>query len=91
MSKSATSAIVLALVIAAPLSALAATSPSSLARSGAMTAPLSEKQAMSEIRADGYTNVQDLRKSGEGWTAKAKEGGKQVSLSVNSVLGVRKM
>jgi hypothetical protein len=90
MTKSATSAIVLALVVSAPLSALAATSPSGHARSSAIAAPLGERQAMHEITQDGYTNVRDLRKGRGGWTAKAKEGGKQISLSVDSVLGVRK-
>ena len=89
MTKSATS-IVLALVLAAPLPALAATSPSAPAKSGATASPLSEQQAMSEIRADGYTHVRDLRKGSKVWTAKATEGKKQVSLAVDPILGVRK-
>ncbi len=42
------------------------------------------------MRTDGYTDIQDVRAVKAGWTAKAMESGKPVSLSVDSVMGVRK-
>jgi hypothetical protein len=51
---------------------------------------ITQEQAMREIRLDGYTNVQDLKKTSKGWTAKAKEGDHQVSLLVDSRGNVEK-
>jgi ABC-type phosphate transport system substrate-binding protein len=81
MSKPWTTAAVIALVAALPLAAAAATASS--------TAHITKAQAMKDIQLDGYTNVQDLTQQKSGWTAKAMEGGKPVSLFVND-LGVRK-
>jgi hypothetical protein len=52
-------------------------------------ASISKMQAMKEIKLDGYTNPRDLRKDKSGWTAAAMEGGKPVSLHIDS-LGVQK-
>jgi hypothetical protein len=41
---------------------------------------ISEAQAKKEITLDGYTQVRDLHKVSNGWTAEAKEGGKTVSV-----------
>jgi ABC-type phosphate transport system substrate-binding protein len=82
MSKTGwTTAAVVALVAAWPLAASAATPP--------QTAHITKAGAMKEIQLDGYTNVQDLQQQKKGWSAKAMEGGKQVSLLVTSQ-GVRK-
>jgi ABC-type phosphate transport system substrate-binding protein len=76
-----TAALATALVAALPLAA-AATTASPAAR-------ITKTQATKDIQLDGYTNVQDLQQQKNGWTAKAMEGGKQVSLLVNGQ-GVRK-
>ena len=51
---------------------------------------ISKQQALKEIQLDGYTDVQDLRRSGNAWTAKAKEGNRQVSLLVDDRGNVEK-
>lgn len=80
MSKTGwTTAAVVALVAAWPLAASAAT-PSPR---------ITKAQATKEIQLDGYTKVQDLQQQKNGWSAKAMEGGKQVSLLVTGE-GVRK-
>jgi hypothetical protein len=83
-----TSAAVAALVVAVPLAAVAATKSDSTSATS-RAARITEAQAIKDIQLDGYTNVQDLRQQKNGWAAKAKEGGTQVSLLVND-LGVRK-
>ncbi len=90
MKKLMTSALALAFGVAAPALALAATTHHQAARSGSSVAPISKAQAINDIRMDGYTNIQDVRTEKGGWTAKAMEDGKPVTLSVDSVIGVRK-
>jgi hypothetical protein len=84
MKMLAISATVLSLVCAAPLAALAASHDLHAAKSGSSTAPISKAEALSEIRTDGYMQVKDLHQTKNGWTAKAQESGKPVSLQVNS-------
>jgi hypothetical protein len=84
MKTLAISATVLSLVCAAPLAALAASNNLQAAKSGSSTAPISKAEALSEIRTDGYMQVKDLHQIKNGWTAKAEESGKPVSLLVNS-------
>ena len=43
---------------------------------------ISESFAKARIVGDGYTQVTDLKQSGDGWTAKALESGKPVTLIV---------
>jgi hypothetical protein len=81
MSRPWTTVAVIALAAALPVAAVAATASS--------TPRITQAQAMKDIRLDGYTNVQDMTQQKNGWTAKAMEGGKPVSLFVND-LGVRK-
>lgn len=90
MKKLTTSALALAFGVAAPALALAATTQHHAARSGSSVAPVTKAQAIREIQMDGYTNVQDVRAEKGGWAAKAQEGGNPVSLSVDSIIGVRK-
>jgi hypothetical protein len=91
MSKSTISSIAAALVVAATPLAVAATSHNgTTARSGSSTPGISKTEAMNEIQTDGYTNVKDLRKAKGVWTASAMEGGKPVSLRVDSLGNVRK-
>jgi hypothetical protein len=52
---------------------------------------ISQSQAMKEIQLDGYTNVQDLHKAANGWTAKAAEGGKPITVMVDNSGNVWKM
>jgi hypothetical protein len=84
MKMVAISATVLSLACAAPLAALAASNDLPAAKSGSSTAPISKAEALSEIRTDGYMQVKDLHQTKTGWTAKAEESGKPVSLLVNS-------
>jgi hypothetical protein len=51
---------------------------------------IDEAQAKREIELDGYTNVQDVKKSQAGWTATAKEGDHSVTVLVDELGGVRK-
>jgi len=90
MIKLTTSAAAAAFVVAASSLAFAATNHAGTARSGSSTAGINKTQAMNEIQTDGYTNVQDLRKNKGGWTATAQEGGKPVSLHIDSLGNVRK-
>jgi hypothetical protein len=91
MIKSTTSSIAAALVVVATPLAVAATSHSgSMTRSGSSTPGINKTEAMKEIQTDGYTNVKDLRKEKGAWTATAMEGGKPVSLRVDSIGNVRK-
>jgi hypothetical protein len=80
MTKLGISGMAAALVVASPLVALAASSHHSTARSGSSTPPITKTQALRQIETAGYTDVQDLRKEKGGWTAKAMESGKPVSL-----------
>ena len=90
MIKLTTPAIAAAFVLAASSVAFAATDHTgATTRSRTSTASISKTQAMKEITLDGYTNPQDLRKDKSGWTAAAMEGGKPVSLHIDS-LGVQK-
>jgi hypothetical protein len=70
MSKRPIWATAAAFLLAAPAAAFAAMP----------TSHITKAQAISEMRTDGYTNIQDVRQAKNGWTAKAMEGGKQVSL-----------
>jgi hypothetical protein len=90
MIKLTTSATAAAFVVAASSLAFAATNHTGTARSGSSTAGINKTQAINEIQTDGYTNVQDLRKNKGGWTATAREGGKPVSLHIDSLGNVRK-
>ncbi|HUN45123.1 MAG TPA: hypothetical protein VMU85_01325 [Stellaceae bacterium] len=54
-----------------------------LSAGGALAAGMSMAKAKSEIVTDGYTNVQNLKKTDAGWTASALESGKPVSLLVD--------
>ncbi len=56
----------------------------------AASVQVSEDYARAQITTDGYTKVTDLQKTDSGWTAKALEDGKQVSLIVSSIGGVHK-
>ncbi len=58
--------------------------------SAAASSQVSEDFARAQITRDGYTKLTDLQKTGDGWTAKALEDGKQVSLIVSSIGGVQK-
>ncbi len=58
--------------------------------SAAASAPVTEDYARAQITRDGYTKLSDLQKTDKGWTAKALEDGKQVSLVVSSLGGVQK-
>jgi hypothetical protein len=51
---------------------------------------ITETQARTDIRGDGYSKIENLRQEKNGWTATALEGGKKVKLLVNDV-GVRKL
>ncbi len=88
MKKLTSSALALAIGFAAP--ALAVAAPSQHPASGSSVPKITKTQAIQEMRTDGYTNIQDVRAVKTGWTAKAKESGKPVSLSVDSTMGVRK-
>ena len=44
---------------------------------------ISEAQARKDITLDGYTNVQNLHKTAQGWTASAQESGKPVTVLDN--------
>lgn len=67
-----------AMLLSAPAAALA--------NSGS----LSQQQAQREIAFDGYTHVQNMHKTRDGWTANAMEGKKQVSLLVDNKGNVEK-
>jgi hypothetical protein len=90
MINSTTSAIAAALVVVGTPLAVAATSHSAMKGSGSSTAGITKTQAMNEIQTDGYTNVKDLRKEKGAWMASAMEGGKPVSLRIDSLGNVRK-
>jgi Peptidase propeptide and YPEB domain len=91
MIKLTTSATAAALVLAASSLAFAATDHTgATTRSRTSAASINKTQAMNEIKTDGYTNVQDLRKDKSGWTAAAMESGKPVSLRIDSLGNVRK-
>ncbi len=83
VKKLTSSALALAMGLAAPALAFAATSQYHAPR-------ITKTQAIKEMRLDGYTKIQDVRADKRGWTAKAMEDGKPVSLSVDSIIGVRK-
>jgi hypothetical protein len=53
-------------------------------------AHITEAYAKSQIIGDNYTNVSDLRQTKDGWTAKADESGKPVSLLVDNMGDVMK-
>jgi hypothetical protein len=90
MIKFTTSATAAAFVLAASSLAFAATDHTgATTQSGKSLASISKMQAMKEIKLDGYTNPQDLRKDKSGWTAAAMEGGRPVSLHIDS-LGIQK-
>lgn len=57
----------------------------------AATHRISEAYAKAQILGDNYTNVTDVQQAKGGWTAKAMEGGKQVTLSVNDMGDVNKV
>lgn len=59
----------MALLLAAPAAALAAGAGATSHHAATVT----EQQARNDIRTDGYTRVQNLKKSKEGWTAQAME------------------
>jgi hypothetical protein len=91
MAKSTISSIAAALIVVTTPLAVAATSHNgTTARSGSSTAGITKAEATKEIQTDGYTNVKDLRKEKGAWTARAMEGGKPVSLRVDSMGNVRK-
>jgi hypothetical protein len=91
MTKSITSSIAAALVVVAtPLAAAATSDGGTMTRSGSSTASINKTEAMNEIQTDGYTNVKDLRKEKGAWMATAMEGGKPVSLRVDTLGNVRK-
>ena len=73
-------------IIAAGASAAAPPTPGG----AAPTVQVSEDYARAQITRDGYTKLTDLQKTDNGWTAKALEDGKQVSLIVSSIGGVQK-
>jgi hypothetical protein len=52
---------------------------------------ITEAYAKGRILGDNYTNVTDVRQTNNGWTAKALESGKQVSLAVNDMGDVNKI
>ena len=54
------------------------------------SAQVTEDYARAQITRDGYTKLTDLQKTDGGWTAKALEDGKPVSLIVSSLGGVQK-
>ena len=58
--------------------------------SAAASAQVTEDYARAQITTDGYTKLTDVKKTDNGWTAKALEDGKQVSLIVSSLGGVQK-
>ena len=91
MTKLTVSSIAAALVVVATPLAVAATGHSgTMTRSGSSTAGITKTAAMNEIQTDGYTNVKDLRKEKGAWMATAMEGGKPVSLRVDTLGNVRK-
>jgi hypothetical protein len=51
---------------------------------GANRAVQNEAQVTQQLKASGYSNVQDVHKSGDGWVAKAIKNGKQVSLNIDN-------
>jgi hypothetical protein len=57
----------------------------------ATTHQVTEAYAKTQILGDNYTNVTDMQRTRDGWTAKAMEGGKQVTLSVNDMGDVNKV
>ena len=59
-------------------------SPSSSSLSGSSSAPMNEAQVKQKLEADGYSNVSDVRKDKDGWTAKANHNGKQVTVDVDA-------
>lgn len=81
----AAGAAALCIIAASPAAAAPAASDSPAA-----TGQVSEDYARAQITRDGYTKLTDLQQTDQGWTAKAFEGGQQVSLIVNSFGGVQK-
>jgi hypothetical protein len=73
-------------IITAGASAIAQPAPGSPAAS----TQVSEDYARAQITRDGYTKLTDMQKTDKGWTAKALEDGKPVSLIVSSIGGVQK-
>lgn len=59
-------------------------SSSSSALSGSSSAPMNEAQVKQRLEADGYSDVSDVHKDKDGWTAKAQHNGKQVTVDVDS-------
>ena len=52
---------------------------------------ISEAYAKAQIMGDNYTHVTDMQATKDGWTAKAMESGKTVTLSVNDMGDVNKV
>jgi hypothetical protein len=79
LTQTVSSAATIILVLAG--ASLAGALPASAAWSAKMG--ITEARAKHEIIGDGYTKVQNLHKSTNGWTATALEGGKPVTVLVN--------
>jgi hypothetical protein len=45
---------------------------------------MNEAQVKQRLEADGYSDVSDVHKDKDGWTAKAQHNGKQVTVDVDS-------
>ncbi len=66
---------------------------SSLAFAGShhTNAGITKAQAEREMRTDGYTQVKDLKKEKDGWTARALESGHPVTLLADNHGNVEKL
>jgi len=52
--------------------------------SGTSAQVTDQAQVKQQLEQQGYTNVQNIRKDRTGWTAKAKKGGQQVTVNIDS-------
>jgi len=64
-------------------------SKSDSASSGTSTEVTDQAQVKRQLEQQGYINVQDIRKDRTGWIAKAKKGGEQVTVNIDSSGQVR--
>ncbi len=52
--------------------------------SGTSTAPENQSQVKQRLEQQGYSNVQGIHKSRDGWTAKAQKNGQQVTVNLDA-------
>jgi Peptidase propeptide and YPEB domain len=62
-------------------------SPSDSGTRGGATKVMTEAELRQELQRQGYSNVSDVRKKGDGFEAKAMKDGKRVSLDVDAKTG----